>query len=102
MPFQKGQSGNPGGRPKGLAATIRAKLGADGRKLVDAWMVLAFESPAKVRKRFGAEPTIRDRTQAMSELADRGFGKAIQPLTGEDGGPVRVTFGGRYRPAEPA
>jgi hypothetical protein len=32
--FLPGQSGSPGGRPKGLAAAARAAVGDDGRELV--------------------------------------------------------------------
>jgi len=32
------------------------------------------------------------RVSAARELLDRGWGKAAQPLTGEDGGPIEFTI----------
>ena len=34
-PFAKGVSGNPGGRPKGLARYVRELVGDDGRRIAD-------------------------------------------------------------------
>lgn len=102
MPFKPGQSGNPGGRPKGkgLALAVRAKAGDDGEHLVSAWWELATAKSDAIKKKYGAAPTVRDRLTALQELADRGFGKAPQTVAGDPDNPVtvRVVFGGRYRP----
>jgi hypothetical protein len=71
-PFEKGQSGNPGGRPKGLAKRIRAET-RDGEELVEVMLgVLRDASAAR-----------KDRMQAATWLADRGFGKPVQTISAE-------------------
>ena len=82
-PFKKGQSGNPGGRPKGLAAHIR-KATKDGQELAD-FMLEVF------RNQQGGRIPLPVRMDAAKWLADRGFGKAVQTteLTGPDGGPIQ-------------
>lgn len=100
--FQPGKSGNPNGRQRGFAAAVQKLVGKDGAKLVKAAYLLALGSPKDVQAFFG-EPVSRPakvRLDAIAWLGDRGFGKAVETveLTGKDGGPMAVTFGGRYKP----
>ncbi len=66
-PWKPGQSGNPGGRPKGLAKTVREVCG--GSPLLLAHVLLEIALDPKAHK--------RDRIAATRELLDRGWGKAV-------------------------
>jgi hypothetical protein len=68
-PFLPGNSANPGGRPKGLAALVRDQTG-DGAELV-AFMLRVLR---------GKRQPLRYRLEAAAWLADRGFGKALQQM----------------------
>jgi hypothetical protein len=64
--WPKGISGNPGGRPQGLARATRELVGEDGQKLAEFWLSI-MEDPMRRDS---------DRLEASKLLADRGWGKA--------------------------
>jgi hypothetical protein len=77
--FRPGQTGNAGGRPKGLAATVREATDLDGLLAV----LLGIIGDATCRA--------ADRIRAAELLLDRGWGKAptYQPIA--DGDPLEQT-----------
>jgi Family of unknown function (DUF5681) len=77
-PFQKGQSGNPGGRPKVVAEV---------RELAREHTSKAVETLVSIMTNHKAAPAAR--VSAANALLDRGYGKPPQHITGE-GGPVYV------------
>jgi hypothetical protein len=62
--FQPGQSGNPAGRPKGIAAVVRERT--DPSAMVGILLEVAEDPRAKPSERIAA----------VRELLDRGYGKA--------------------------
>lgn len=89
--FQPGQSGNPGGRPKGLAAKIRELAPPD--KLAEFYLAILDRDGKKLRSlgiKVG-EVTLADRLKAGDWLADRGYGKAPQHSLVEGGDPLELT-----------
>ena len=81
--FKPGVSGNPGGRPKGLAALVRANTN-DGKEIVRLFLDVMrgkltisrrVKSPAGKEIRLEEKPSFRERIQAAEWLAERGFGK---------------------------
>lgn len=66
-----------------------AKAKADIRSLARAHTETAIKTLASIMNQEKAQPAAR--VQAANSLLDRGWGKAAQPLTGEDGeGPVEI------------
>ena len=72
--FVPGRSGNPGGRPKGLARRVRELVGDDGERIA-VFFVEVMTDPKQ---------RTADRLEAARWLADRAFGKSAtgsqQPL----------------------
>jgi hypothetical protein len=77
-PFQKGKSGNPGGRPKVVAEV---------KELARAHTGQAIETLVSIMTNPKSVPAAR--VSAANSLLDRGYGKPPQHITGE-GGPSYV------------
>jgi hypothetical protein len=71
-PFKKGQSGNPGGRPKVVAEV---------KELARAHTGEAIETLVSIMKNPKAAPAAR--VSAANSLLDRGYGKPPQHIRGE-------------------
>lgn len=80
MPFPKGKSGNPGGRPKRDPAEIAKWVEACKGNLP---ILITIRNTAKKDS---------DKLKAIEIMEDRAWGKAIQQaeLTGEDGGAIEI------------
>jgi Family of unknown function (DUF5681) len=72
-PFKKGQSGNPGGRPKVVAEV---------RELARAHTGEAVQTLVSIMTNHKAAPAAR--VSAANALLDRGYGKPPQHITGEN------------------
>lgn len=79
-PFQKGKSGNPTGRPKGVAAAARELINDDPSQLLRIFLNVARNTKAK--------PT--DRVAAAREYLDRAYGKAPAYAPVEGGDPLAL------------
>jgi Family of unknown function (DUF5681) len=74
MPFKKGKSGNPGGRPK-VVAEVKELARAHTREAIETLVSIMTNSKAAAAAR----------VSAANALLDRGYGKPPQHITGEVG-----------------
>ena len=77
-PFQKSQSGNPGGRPK-IMADVREAARAHTKAAIDALVANLTDENGNVRN------------AAAIALLDRGYGKPPQAIVGDSSlDPIRI------------
>ena len=77
--FKKGQSGNPGGRPKAIAEV---------RDLARAQTEKAIEGLASIADDTKAPPAAR--VAAYNSLLDRGWGRPAQTISGDSENPHKL------------
>lgn len=80
-PFPPGVSGNPGGRPHGFAAKVRAATAEGQEPLEVVLRILRGQLMAKAfvgqeAREVEVPPTIRERFDAARWLVERGYGRA--------------------------
>jgi hypothetical protein len=72
--FRPGRSGNPGGRPRGLARSVRELVGDDGLAIVEFWLSVMNDTSAKTS----------DRLKPSQLIADRGWGRVSGAVVLDD------------------
>jgi hypothetical protein len=77
-PFPPGVSGNPGGRPKDVGEV---------RALARKYTLLAVNTLVRLAKSADKDAV---RATAAAALLDRGWGRPVQPVSGENGGPIMI------------
>lgn len=101
-PFQRGQSGNLRGRPKGVKATAqRACGGEDGKKMIAMLAGIAFDPLATHRQKMEAAEILLAYAYGKPQTSVSLEGNEMRPLIIDNvtTADVRVVhFGGRYKP----
>ena len=77
--FKKGQSGNPGGRPKAIAEV---------RDLARAQTEESLKALVTIRDSAKAAPAAR--VAAANSLLDRGWGRPAQTISGDPDDPLKL------------
>ena len=79
--WKPGQSGNPSGRPKGIASKARELVNNDPKRLLEVLLSVAEDSKAKPG----------DRISATREFLDRAWGRSAAYAPVEDGDPLDLS-----------
>ena len=94
--FVKGQSGNPGGRPRGIGALVKREVGENGERLIRRLMLYALGTDKQFIRQAGTKyaPRHEQRMDAIRELRNMGFGvpKQAIALSDPDGAPLVFTL----------
>lgn len=77
--FAKGESGNPGGRPKGLGALVRETVEREGPGGRDGW-VEVVKAQYRIATGNDERAKAKDMTLAATWLRDSGYGRPQQAV----------------------
>lgn len=89
VPFKKGESGNPGGRPK-VPEEVKEMLRAAAPQAVQLLVDTLNNDKVKTDLRIKCAET----------LLDRAYGKATQPIEGNMDNKVKIVMGGASKYAD--